>query len=132
MPDSFNFNFKIIFFAMLPNFPAYKFVSTGNISSINKRELFLWSCTVISALLASTFLSVCIVKSYKIVAVSVSTAGRGLCFLVWYTVMLAYLPAYIFHNSITSDFLFSGLNYMASETFLPVSSRKLFFLHFTH
>ena len=58
-----------------PNSTDDKFSAIGNISSTSIQELFLWSLIVISGLLASIFLSVCIAKSQKIVAFSASTAG---------------------------------------------------------
>ena len=72
----FGFRYRVYFF-WIPSsfyfdiFP--KFLSIGNISSTIKHELFLWSLTVVIDLLASIFLSVCNLKSQKIVALFVST-----------------------------------------------------------
>ena len=61
---------KSVYFVILPNYMVDKFLSIGNISSIN--ELFLWPLMVMSGLLPWIFLSVCIAKSDRIAATGFS------------------------------------------------------------
>ena len=80
---------RSLHFNIFANSADDKFLTIQNISWTNKQELFLWSLIVISGLLASDSLYVCIAKVQTIVTRSVSTTvlvyvhtsvyGMGLC-----------------------------------------------------